>query len=82
MAERDEIIRFWHSLGMSQDDILACLAHCRHIISAGHLRRILRHAGLYRHTNYTDLANIVLFIADEVKHSDGLHGYRWMDQQA
>jgi hypothetical protein len=62
MAERNEIVRFCHGLGMSQDDILACLAHCGYIISARHLRRILRQAGLYRRKNYSDLEDIVLFI--------------------
>ena len=75
------LVKAFHALGMSQSNILHSLAQYGVIISQRHLRRILKNLNLYRRRFYSDIGDIVLFIAKQLQHSGQLHGYRWMFQK-
>ncbi|KAL3831998.1 hypothetical protein ACJMK2_005664 [Sinanodonta woodiana] len=76
---RIELIKFYFKLGLLYKDITTVLSVKHGItISERHLRRILNINGLSRHKDYSDVANVLLFISNELNHSGQLHGYRWM----
>ena len=81
MNDREVLIRTFFDLGMSQVHILKALANHGYIISQRHLRRLLCSMSLSRRGNYSDIAEIIRFIHNELKQSGKLHGYRWMLQK-
>ena len=79
MEKRNELICFYFHLGLPQKDILSVLAvNHRIIVSLRQLQRILHNHGLFRHRNYTDIDEVVRYIAQQLNGSGKLHGYRWM----
>lgn len=79
LGQRDEFIGLYFMLGLSYKDILATLASENGIIiSLRHLKRILQGKNLYRRKSYSDIADVVSFIANQLENSGQLHGYRWM----
>jgi regulator of replication initiation timing len=76
---KNTLLKYYYDLGMTQKDILYSMASNHAvIISERHLRRILKELNLCRRSNYTDLAEVVLFIKNTLSHSGQLHGYKWM----
>ncbi|KAL3877105.1 hypothetical protein ACJMK2_034860 [Sinanodonta woodiana] len=76
---RIELIKFYFKLGLLYKDITT-VPSVKHgiTISERHLRRILNINGLSRHNDYSDVANVLLFISNELNHSGQLHEYRSM----
>lgn len=81
MDRRDTLITCYHRLGMSQSDMLRALACNGYIISERHLRRLFVRLSLSRRKGYAHVADVILFIKNELKESGRLHGYRWMWQK-
>ena len=81
MADRDNLIKLYYCLGMSYRNIVEVIA-VQHgfIISLRHLARRLRIMGIGRR-RYCDVADVLLFIHNELEGSGQLHGYRWMYQK-
>jgi len=76
--DRDFFVRLYFDIGMLYKDIVFVLSEKHGItISQRHLKRRL--AGLnLRRRRYTNLANVVEFIKEEMNGSGQLHGYRIM----
>ena len=79
--ERNDLIKFFFNMGLSQKDILFALADFGIILSQRHLRRVLKEMDLFRRKFYTDISEVVYFIDKQLKTSGKLHGYRWMHQK-
>ena len=78
VLDRNVLINFYFSLGMSQRDIVIALAlNHGHTISQRHLRRVLKDLHLCRR-NYTDIVEAVQYIERALEESGRKHGYRWM----
>lgn len=78
-VNRENIIRHLFELGLEYKDILRALAQRYQIIlSLRHLKRILKKTGLTRRNNYSNVADVIDFIQDQLTNSGKLHGYRWM----
>ena len=77
-VEREELIAFFFHLGLSQTELLACLA-LRHgiLISNRHLKRLLKNQMLYRKKYYSDIVEVAEYIDQVLMTSGKLHGYRW-----
>ena len=77
VEDRNECISYYHSIGMSQRDIVfTLLTNHSLVISERHLRRILKTLDLYRRRNYTDIEEVTLYINNTLS-SGQKHGYRW-----
>ena len=78
VLDRNVLINFYFSLGMSQRDIVIALALNHGLtISQRHLRRVLKDLHLCRR-NYTDIVEAVQYIERALEESGRQHGYRWM----
>ena len=78
VLDRNALINFYFSLGMSQRDIVITLALNHGLtISQCHLRRVLKVLHLCRR-NYTDIFEAVQYIERALEESGRHHGYRWM----
>ena len=78
----DNLVVFYHKLGLSHKEILCFLAVVDSIIiSRSTLKRKLRRLRLYRRRNYSNICDVALFIFNELQNSGQLHGYRWMFQK-
>lgn len=74
----ENLIRVYYGMGMSYKDIASTLAQRHHVIvGVRHLKRILRKLGIGRR-KYDQLADVVMFIQNELRGSGALHGYRMM----
>lgn len=80
MDEREQLVTVLFHLGLSQKDIVIALSTFGYIVSGRHLRRILSSLAL-RRRSYSDIADVIMFIEEEMKSSGSLHGYRWMHQK-
>ncbi|KAK2810384.1 hypothetical protein Q5P01_000407 [Channa striata] len=78
-TEWEPFIELYFELGLKYKDIKSVLSskHNFHI-SERHLKRILRARGYSRRKAYSDLADMVDFIRNQLQNSGQLHGYRWM----
>lgn len=82
VEERNAAIRLYFNMGLHYTHIIQMLAQeQRIIISLRHLKRILRELGLVRRKMYSDIAEVVEFVGNELKTSGKLHGYRWMTEK-
>lgn len=80
MGDRAELAIWYHSLGLSYNEILAMLASHRIIVSKRTLHRILRSRYVYRRTNRftcSQIDQVVPVIQRLFAQSGSLHGYRW-----
>lgn len=73
----EDVVRMYHSLGLTQSHVLIALATHGIIVSKRHLRRILRKLNLSRRKNYSDIGEVAVFISNCVT-SGQQHGYRWL----
>lgn len=77
--DKEELFRAYFQLGLSNTEILYCLAnHHGIIISLRTLKRIAKRCGLYRRKNTSDILDVSLFILKECEGSGCSNGYRWM----
>jgi len=72
-----DLIAFYHALGLTEKDLVFALSKHGITLSVRHLRRILSSLNLSRRKHYTNIDEVVLFVADIVS-SGQQHGYRWM----
>ena len=78
MADRDPLISMYFNLGMSYREIIFMLTNAHGIeLSERHLKRILA-LNNFRRRTYTNLADVVQFIEQQLQGSGQLHGYRIM----
>ncbi|KAJ8023929.1 hypothetical protein HOLleu_36508 [Holothuria leucospilota] len=78
MEEREELIRKYFRLGLSNLEIRSMLAiYYRLLISERHLKRLMSHMNLFRRNNRTPLISVLNFIEEEIQGPGQLHGYRW-----
>ena len=77
MCNMDDLVRLYHSLGLTQSHILIALSNHGIIVSDRHLRRILKKLNLSRRKNYSDIGEVAVFIMNSVA-SGQQHGYRWL----
>lgn len=77
--DRNAAIMVYFEMGLQYKDIVRALA-IEHgvVVSLRHLKRLLRELGLFRRNNYSDVAEVVEFINEQIQTSGKLHGYRWM----
>ncbi len=78
--KRDELIRLYFELGLSNKEILECFAigHNR-ILSNRTLKRITSGLSLYRRKHQSDIVKVASFIFNEIANKTVyMHGYRWM----
>ncbi|KAL3886728.1 hypothetical protein ACJMK2_026706 [Sinanodonta woodiana] len=76
---RIELIKFYFKLGLLYNAFITVRSVQHAItISQSHLRRILILNWLSSHKDYSDVANVLFCISNELNHSGQLHGYRWM----
>ena len=82
VMDRDNLIAMYFRLGMSQMEIIICLASTHQVtLSQRQLQRVLKRMDLYRRKNMSDLVHVALYIVhctDQLSKSGQLHGYRWM----
>ena len=80
--DRDEAIKLYFDMGMLYKDIVQILT-LEHgiIVSLRHLKRILKELGLFRRKNYSNIADVVEFVHNQLRNSGRLHGYRWMSEK-
>ena len=73
------LIEFYFEIGLTYEAITSVL-RLRHgyCISERHLKRIFKIKGLSRRKDYSELADVVDFIDNELQSSGQLHGYRCM----
>ena len=78
---RNELICDFFQKGWKYTEIQQTLLSYGCEISLRQLKRILQENNLYRRKNYTDLEIVYDFIANEIKESGQMHGYRFMHQK-
>ena len=79
IMDKDELVRFYFELGLSNAEIMCFLAMAHNvIISISTLKRVLKRLRLSRRKNYSDLCDVAVFILNELQQSGQLHGYRWL----
>ena len=79
MADREDLIKFYFSLGVNHREILYYLAHLNGIvISMRTLRRILKTAGLFKRKHYSDVLNVSMYIVELLHTSSKSHGYKFV----
>ncbi len=79
IVERNNIIKCYFHLGLTNKEILAFLAHKHHIIiSISTLKRITKRLCLFRRNREEDLVHVALFIVRQCEEAGQLNGYRWM----
>ncbi|KAK3099017.1 hypothetical protein FSP39_025318 [Pinctada imbricata] len=75
----DNFIRLYFELGLSQSEILSCLAFLDGVvISKSTLKRTLKRLRLARRKNYSEISDVAVFLLRELQNSGQCHGYRWM----
>jgi len=76
---REDLIYLYFHLGLSNKEILACLAHGHGIvISIRTLKRITSRLQLYRRKNHSDILEVALFILKQCEGQEQFFGYRWL----
>jgi len=79
MDDRDAIITVYFNLGLSNREILCCLASYNGIVISNRtLKRITKKVGLYRRKLHTDIIDVALFINNIIRGHGNTDGYRWM----
>ncbi|XP_069122977.1 uncharacterized protein [Argopecten irradians] len=74
-----EAIRIFHTLGLSQLEILEYLATvCGVVLSLRTLKRKLRLLGLFRRKHFTDIIEVAIFIENVISDYNKLHGYKFL----
>jgi hypothetical protein len=81
LEDRESVIKCYFRLGLSNKEILSCLAMKHgYIMSMSTLKRTTKKYGLVRRLTLErdDLLNVVVFIANQCNEAGKLNGYRWM----
>lgn len=77
--DREDLFRVYFQLGLTNTEILYCLAnHHGIVISLRTLKRMAKTRGLYRRRNFSDILDVALFMLKEIESSGCSNGYRWM----
>lgn len=78
---RDHLVYLYFKLGFSQNEIMYYLT-TKHgiVLSKRHLKRILKYQQLFRR-KHSNVIEVALFMADKMRESAQLQGYRWMHQE-
>lgn len=80
--ENADCITYLFNLGLTQAEITLCLAVRHNVhISVRHLRRLLARLQLYRRHGLTGPDVVVTYIAEQLRGSGRLHGYRMMTER-
>ncbi|XP_046569551.1 uncharacterized protein LOC124277874 [Haliotis rubra] len=75
----EELVGLYFHLGLSNKEILQCLAHQHHIIiSLRTLMRVMKRRNLFRRKHFSDIVDLALFLVDELENSGKRLGYKLM----